>query len=87
MEAAEVAQLYLGLPSSVPDTPVRQLRGFEKVLIKPGASVSVGFELRNRDLSYWDTSAKKWVIPSGKFTVDLGSSSRDLRLRGDFVVA
>ncbi|RDL40395.1 (Trans)glycosidase [Venustampulla echinocandica] len=80
--AAEVAQLYLGLPSSAPATPVRQLRGFDKVSIKAGESATVKFELRRRDLSYWDSSAKKWVLPKGTFTIDVGASSRDLRLSG-----
>jgi beta-glucosidase len=84
--AAEVAQLYLGLPSSAPDSPIRQLRGFDKISIKPGASATVKFELRGRDLSYWDVAAKKWVIPSGKFAVDVGSSSRDLRIMGPISV-
>lgn len=85
--AAEVAQLYLGFPDSAPDTPVRQLRGFEKLNINPGESKSVKFVLRNKDLSYWDATAKKWVVPKGAFAVDVGASSRDLRLNGKISVS
>lgn len=80
--AAEVAQLYLGFPDSAPDIPVRQLRGFEKTNIQPGESATAKFELRRKDISYWDTASKKWNVPKGTFNVDVGSSSRDLRLNG-----
>ena len=40
------------------------------------------FKLRRKDLSYWDTTAKKWILPKGEFKVDIGASSRDIRLRG-----
>ncbi len=79
---AEVAQLYIGLPSSAPATPVRQLRGFDKISLAAAASGTVTFNLRRKDLSYWDASAEQWVLPSGAFTVSVGASSRDLRLTG-----
>lgn len=79
---AEVAQLYIGLPSSAPATPVRQLRGFDKISLAAGKSGTVTFNLRRKDLSYWDTAGAKWVMPSGRFAVSVGASSRDLRLTG-----
>ncbi|KAF2644446.1 hypothetical protein P280DRAFT_391624 [Massarina eburnea CBS 473.64] len=76
---AAVPQLYVGLPSSAPEgTPVRQLRGFEKVHVEKGESRTVGFELMRRDLSYWDVVRQQWVIPEGEFTFWVGFSSRDL---------
>jgi beta-glucosidase len=86
VDAAEVAQLYLGLPSSAPTTPVRQLRGFQKTSIAAGASTTVKFDLRRKDLSYWDVSGKRWVLPSGSFKVEVGASSRDLKLNGTIAV-
>ncbi|CZS94149.1 probable beta-D-glucoside glucohydrolase [Rhynchosporium agropyri] len=79
---AEVAQLYIGLPASAPASPLRQLRGFTKNFLEVGGSVKVSFPLRRKDLSYWDSAAKKWVLPTGAFTVSVGASSRDLRLVG-----
>ncbi|EHL02638.1 putative beta-glucosidase L [Glarea lozoyensis 74030] len=86
VSGAEVAQLYLGFPSSAPSTPVRQLRGFQKTLVAGGASTTVKFELRRKDLSYWDASGKRWVLPAGNFKVEVGASSKDLRLSGSIVV-
>lgn len=85
---AEVAQLYIGLPSEggVPETPRRQLRGFQKLKLEPGQSKPAEFGLRRKDLSYWDTAAKKWVLPKGEFKIEVGSSSRDLRMVGSLVV-
>jgi beta-glucosidase len=82
-----VPQLYVGLPSSAPaGTPIRQLRGFEKVYLEEGESQSVGFELQRRDLSYWDVVSQQWVIPEGEFTVWVGLSSRDLKVQDSFTV-
>ncbi|POR38093.1 Beta-glucosidase [Tolypocladium paradoxum] len=79
--AKEVAQLYIGIPA--PGQPVRQLRGFEKVWIRPKETVNVEFKLKRRDLSVWDLNAQKWkLILDADFKIFVGSSSRDLPLTG-----
>lgn len=84
---AAVPQLYISLPSSAPaGTPLRQLRGFDKVYLEAGEAQSVSFELMRRDLSYWDVVSQQWVVPEGEFTVSVGFSSRDLRVKGGFTV-
>lgn len=84
---AVVPQLYVGLPLSAPEgTPLRQLRGFEKVYLKEGESQPISFELMRRDLSYWDIVSQQWVIPEGEFTVWVGLSSRDLKVQDTFTV-
>lgn len=44
------------------------------------------FELRRRDISYWDVKAQKWAVAPGTYQVYVGASSRDLRLQGSFTV-
>lgn len=84
---AEVPQLYISMPASAPaGTPSRQLRGFEKLLLEPGASETVSFALMRRDLSYWDIVSQDWVIPTGEFGVSVGFSSRDLKLNGTMTI-
>ncbi|KAJ5054593.1 uncharacterized protein L3040_000863 [Drepanopeziza brunnea f. sp. 'multigermtubi'] len=73
---AEVAQLYLGIPTA----PVRQLRSFEKVFLEPNATKEVVFGLTRRDLSVWDVVAQRWKLQSAAYNVSVGASSRDLRL-------
>ncbi|RFU80059.1 glycoside hydrolase family 3 [Trichoderma arundinaceum] len=84
---AEVAQLYLTYPSSAPRTPPKQLRGFAKLNLTAGQSGTATFNIRKRDLSYWDVNSQKWVVPSGSFGISVGASSRDIRLTGSLSVS
>jgi beta-glucosidase len=84
---AEVAQLYVTYPSSAPSTPLRQLRGFNKIKLAAGASGTATFNIRRRDLSIWDVRTQKWVVPSGTFQISVGASSRDIRLRGSINIS
>ncbi|KQR50743.1 beta-glucosidase [Leifsonia sp. Leaf336] len=84
---AEVVQLYVGDPDAEVRRPVRELRGFEKLRLEPGASARAVFELESRDFAYWDSAATRadgrvglWRREGGTFTIDVGASSRDLRL-------
>ena len=85
---SEVAQLYLGDPPAAGEPP-RQLKGIQKVTLKPGQSATVRFTLDKHDLSYWSDSANGWVVPPGGFQVQVGDSSAlaGLPLMGDFTVA
>ncbi|KAI1810891.1 glycoside hydrolase family 3 protein [Poronia punctata] len=82
-EGAEVAQLYLGIPNS----PRKQLRGFDKTrLLSPDESSVVRFELTRRDFAVWDVVSQAWVVQAGNYTVAVGASSRDIRLDGTIEV-
>ena len=80
---ADAAQLYLGYPSLAGEPP-RQLKGIQKVRLRPGESRTVRFTLSGHDLSYWDDAANGWVLPDGRFNVYVGDSSAllNLPLRG-----
>lgn len=84
--AAEIAQLYLSMPSGAPAGPPQQLRGFAKLSLEPGASGTATFDLRKKDLSYWDVASQNWIVPAGSFGVSVGASSRDARLSGSLQV-
>ncbi|KOS23202.1 putative beta-glucosidase M [Escovopsis weberi] len=79
----EIAQLYLAIPNS----PPKQLRGFDKVGLQPGESATVRFQLMNRDLSVWDVVSQSWHVQEGAYTVYVGGSSRDSRLVEGFQVS
>jgi beta-glucosidase len=83
--AAEVAQLYVG--SLGEGQPVKQLRGFEKVFIEPGQTVTVQYGLCRKDLSTWDVEAQSWKLAKGEVDVFVGASSRDLPLTGRVMVS
>ncbi|MEZ0447397.1 beta-glucosidase family protein [Cellulomonas sp. ICMP 17802] len=83
----EVVQLYVGDPDAAVRRPVRELKGFEKVALEPGGSSRVVFELSSRDFAYWDVATARpdgrlgaWRREGGTFGIDVGASSRDLRL-------
>ena len=65
-------------------TPVKVLRGFEKVLLQPGEAKTVSFPLMRRDLSYWSVETQGWVIGEGEVKVYAGFSSRDIRSESGF---
>jgi beta-glucosidase len=77
----EVVQLYVGDPDAAVRRPVRELRGFDKVSLAPGESARVTFELTKRDFSYWDVVPGAWRLEGGEFVIEVGASSRDIRLR------
>jgi beta-glucosidase len=86
---AEVAQVYLGLPSGIGEPPMR-LVGWSKVVLQPGAqqavAVTVNAAASSHPLSYWSTSANGWVVAPGDYTVFVGDSSDNVKTAGTFHV-
>jgi beta-glucosidase len=79
----EVVQLYLrDLVSSV-TTYEKNLRGFARVSLAPGERKTIAFVLKPEHLALWDRNMR-FVVEPGTFRVLVGSSSEDIRLRGDF---
>ena len=82
-EGVEIVQLYTrDLVSSV-TTYEKNLRGFQRVSLKPGETKSITFTLTPEDLSLWNRSMK-FVVEPGMFRVMVGAASEDIRLQGDF---
>lgn len=84
-DGAEVAQLYLQMPPKA-GNPTKILRGFENVQIRDGEVQSVKLFLTRKDISYWDIVERTWAVASGSFTVFVGASSNDIRLKGGFTL-
>jgi len=83
VDSDEVPQVYLGAPSDVPEGvqfPVRALAAFDRVHIAAGESKTVTLHVAPRQLQYWSTKNKAWQTATGKRTVSVGASSRDLRV-------
>lgn len=84
-EGQEVAQLYIqDLVSSV-TRPIEELKGFQKVALKPGERKTVEFTLGFDELSFLNRNRDRVVHP-GTFRVMIGSSRQDIRLDGKFEV-
>jgi len=80
---AEVAQLYVSDPTAQANRPERELKGFAKVRLAPGETRHVTLTLDARAFSYWDATAHKWAIDSGKFILRVGDSSENTPLHAD----
>jgi len=75
-----VAQLYVGDVESDALRPVRELKGFVKVGLEPGETKEVTFTLDKRSFAIWKEDIHDWYVETGDFTIQVGSSSRDLPL-------
>ena len=82
----EVVQLYVGDPESTVPRPVKELKGFKRVSLKPGEMKSVTLTLKPEDMAFYDICSKDWKVEPGQFNVYVGASSRDIRLTGEFKV-
>jgi beta-glucosidase len=81
----EVVQLYVRDDYTSVVTFEQQLRGFTHVSLAPGETKRVQFEVKPEHLMLYDREGK-WSIEPGRFTVSVGASSDDLRLRTAFTV-
>lgn len=79
---AEVVQLYLGERAPALPRPPKELKGLQKIVLSPGEAKRVTFAVDRAALSYWDPAKKGWTARPGTFDVLVGSSSRDVRLKG-----
>ncbi|MCT3641765.1 glycosyl hydrolase [Elizabethkingia anophelis] len=85
-EGAEVAQLYISdLKSSVP-RPVKELKGFEKINLKPGEQKEVSFTIDKSALSFFDAATHQWVAEPGEFEALVGASSSDIKTKMKFTL-
>jgi len=78
---AEVVQLYIHDGHSKIDRPVHELKAFKRVELNPGESKTVEFTLNNSAFEYWNPQAKQWTLDPGAFEIQIGASSRDIRLK------
>ena len=84
-EGAETVQLYLHERFAPVSTPVKQLRGFQRIQLKPGETRTVTFSLAREDLQLLNPD-NRWEVVPGTFDVMVGHSSQDIRLQGTLEV-
>lgn len=80
-EGDEVVQLYLRQDETSLVRPVKELKGFQRISLKPGESRQVVFPVGFEQIKFWKDG--KWVAESGSIQVMIGSSSGDIRLKGE----
>jgi beta-glucosidase len=75
-EGSEVVQMYIRDIVSSVTRPVKELKGFEKVTLRPGETKKIAFNITPDSLAFYDIKMK-YVVEPGEFTIMVGSSSRD----------
>jgi beta-glucosidase len=83
----EIVQLYVHDGHSKIDRPTKELKRFSRVELAPGESKVVTFNLDRAAFSYFSLAKHDWVAEPGHFELLVGSSSRDVRLKGSFTLA
>ncbi|WP_395244699.1 glycoside hydrolase family 3 C-terminal domain-containing protein [Agromyces sp. MMS24-K17] len=83
----EVVQAYTGLAGSRVQRAPRELKAFANVALEAGESREVVLRIRREDLAYWDIRVDGWVVEGGAYAVEVGASSRDIRLTTTVEVA
>ena len=81
---AEVVELYVHDGHSSGDRPVQELKGFQRIALAAGESKDVHFKVDRSAIAFYSTAKKDWVTEPGQFDVLVGSSSRDIRVKGSF---
>ncbi|RPI02698.1 MAG: beta-glucosidase [Ignavibacteriae bacterium] len=81
----EVVQLYIHEKVTPVIVPASQLRGFKRITLEPGETQIVQFQLTPEDVQLLNQNME-WEVVPGTFEVMIGSSSVDIKLRGEFVI-
>ncbi len=83
----EVIQLYVGQEAPMVLRPEKELKAFDKVELEPGEEKQITFHLTPDAFSYYNPYLKEWHAESGYYNIKVGSSSRDIRLSGNYKLA
>ncbi|BCM89172.1 xylan 1,4-beta-xylosidase [Abditibacteriota bacterium] len=82
----EVVQLYVHQVQSSVKRPAKELRGFSRISLQPGAKKTVTLTLPAEKLAFWDEKTHGFRVEPGAFDVLVGASSEDIRTRGRLTV-
>ncbi len=85
-DSDEVVQLYVSFPESKVERPAIALKGFSRVHVRQGQTITVTVPLKAEDLQYWDIEKHAFVLEKGKLVLSVGASSADLRLHGEITI-
>jgi beta-glucosidase len=76
----EVVQLYVQHLGSAVERPIKDLRGYRRVTLRPGETRTVELPLKGSSLAYWNPDTHRWVVEAEPLRIQVGASSADIRL-------
>ncbi|RPI00585.1 MAG: glycoside hydrolase family 3 protein, partial [Calditrichaeota bacterium] len=83
MAGQEVVQVYVAAQKSKQPRPKKELKAFQKVNLSAGESKIITLTLEQSAFAYFHPKAHKWTVERGKYTVLVGGSSQDIRMKGE----
>ena len=83
---AEVAQLYIGKKSDTVFRPVRELKGFKRVVLAPGEETEVSIPFDDKTFRFFDTRTNTWEIESGEYQIMIGTDAETMQLQAPMQV-
>ncbi len=81
LDGSEIAQLYVRDVESSVERPVKELKGFAKVSLKPGETKNIEITLNKNAFEFFNPKTESWTLEPGAFEIIVGSSSKDIHLR------
>ena len=82
----EVAQVYVNNTSASIKVPINQLKRFQRITLAPGESRTLTFKIPASELSFYDIKTNDLKTKPGSWEIQIGSSSKDIRLKKSFVI-
>ena len=82
----EIAQVYIKPPKNNTFRPVRELKGFVKVSLQPGETKQVSVDFDDHTFAHYDVDTKAWAVSGGEYTIEIGASVQDIKLKVTFDV-
>lgn len=86
VKGKEIAQIYISQEDTIIFKSKKELKGFEKIELKPGEEKSITIVLSKKDFEYYNVETKKWEIESGKYKILVGKSSKDIVLEQEIEI-
>jgi len=86
LKGDEVAQLYVHKVGASIKVPINQLKRFERVTLSPGEKKMLTFKVPASELSFYDTKTNDVKVEPGQWEIQIGSSSKDIRLKKSLVI-
>lgn len=86
LEGKETVQLYLGEKTVSPENPVKELKAFEKICLRPRETKTVLLKITMEDFMHYDEAAGTWRLKHGDYRIYVGSSLQDIQLTQDITI-
>jgi beta-glucosidase len=86
LKGAEVVEVYVHPKHPSVLRPVKELKGFAKIELRPGETKKVSVPLDGRSFAFYAPEKMGWVAEAGEYGIQVGASSRDIRLQGSYTL-